>query len=129
MIGFLKKLFGGTEPEVNVLKPEASFIVTFDSEGVCCRNPNGEEESITWQKLDAVLIETNDEGPMLPDVFWLLLTKDMTSGCVIPQGATGEQELFEEMQKNLPGFDNEMLVKAMASASNQRFPVWEREGS
>jgi len=28
--------------------------------------------------------------------------------------ATGEQELFEEMQKNLPGFDNEMFVKAMA---------------
>ena len=129
MAGIFRRLFGGPKQEGDARQPEASVIVTFDSEGIRCSKPNSKEESITWEKLDAVLIETNDEGPMLPDVFWLLLTKDMTSGCMIPQGATGEKELLDEMQGKLPGFDNEMLIKAMTSTDNQRFLIWEKKDS
>lgn len=126
MINKLKLIFGRQKSDA--LTPEATVVVTFDAAGIRCSRPNNKQEYITWEKLDAVLIETTDEGPMLPDVFWLLLTKDMTSGCAIPQGATGEKELLEEMQRRLPGFDNEMLINAMTSTNNQRFLVWERKG-
>ncbi len=76
-----------------------------------------------------MLIETTDEGPFVPDVFWLLLTKDMSSGCIIPQGAAGENKLLEAMQKRLSGFNNEALIEAMGSTDNGRFLIWERGNS
>ncbi len=91
-----------------------------------CERPNGSIERIRWNDLDAVLIETNEQGPFVSDVFWLLLSKNMKSGCVFPQGATGNESLLEEMQRRLPGFDNEMFIAAMASVENQKFLVWER---
>ncbi len=124
MINFLKRLFGQKNHDNR--QPESEVVVTFDDEGVRCTKPGSKEEHISWEKLDAVLIETTDQGPILPDVFWLLLTKDMSSGCVIPQGAIGDKDLLEVMQKRLPGFNNEMLIKAMTSTENQRFLVWER---
>ena len=93
--------------------------------GFVAPKPNNKEEHISWAKLDAVLIETTDQGPILPDVFWLLITKDMSSGCVIPQGATGEDRLLEVLQKRLPGFNSEMVIKAKTSTDNQRFLVWD----
>ncbi len=111
------------------LQPEASIVVTFDSDGIYCVKPDSKDESILWKKLDAVLIETTDEGPLFPDVFCLLLTKDMSSGCVIPQGATGEEELLDEMQRRLLGFNYEMFIAAMSSTDNEKFLIWERKNS
>ncbi len=127
MIEFFRKLFSKKNNKDRVLQPEASVIVTFDDENILCQKPKEKDESITWNKLDAVLIETTDEGPFVPDVFWLLLAKDMSSGCIIPQGATGENELLETMQKRLSGFNNEALIEAMGSTDNRRFLIWERE--
>ena len=53
--------------------PEQAFTVTVSDEGVACRRPNGEVEAVRWADLRAVLIETNDEGPIAPDVFWILV--------------------------------------------------------
>ena len=41
----------------------------------------------------------------MPDVFWILAGTSTSSGCVIPQGATGDSALLERLQK-LPGFDD-----------------------
>ena len=109
----------------NTLSEEA-ITVTFDSKAIYCNKPNNVKEFISWEKLDAVLIKTTDQGPMLEDVFWLLLSKDMSEGCIFPQGATGEEELIAELQKKLPNFDNEMLIKAMTSVENQKFLIWEK---
>jgi hypothetical protein len=129
MIRFLRKLFctGKAKHQDHGLQPEASVVVTFDSEIIRCQKPNSEEESIRWADLDAVLIETTDEGPIMPDVFWLLLSKTMKSGCVFPQGATGEEALLSEMQEKLPGFDNDMFIKAMTATENNKFLIWERK--
>jgi len=110
-----------------VRRPEASIVVKCDSIGVYCTKPNSKDEVVTWEKLEAVVIETTDDGPMFSDVFWLLLSKDRLSSCVIPLGATGESDFFDEMQRRLPGFDNEMVIAAMSSVDNQRFLVWERK--
>ena len=90
---------------------------------VTCHHPNGTEESVTWADLQAVLIETNDEGPFAPDVFWILVGRP--GGCIIPEGATGEAELLNRLQA-LDGFDNDAVIAAMSSTDNQRFLCWKR---
>ena len=127
MINFIKRLFVKSQIKNDELQPEASVIVAFDLEIIRCKKPFSKEESIRWDKLDAVVVETTDEGPMHPDVFWLLLSKDMKSGCIFPQGATGENELITEMQNKLPGFDNHLLIEAMGSTDNNKFLIWERK--
>lgn len=105
------------------MEPEAQFIVRLTDAGVSCHRPDGLVESVAWADLRAVLIETNDSGPFLMDVFWILIGSQ--SGCVVPQGATGEDELLGRLQQ-LPGFDNQALIDAMLSTDNQRFLCWEK---
>ncbi len=106
--------------------PEQSVVVTITERDITCRRPGGVVESVTWDDLQAVLIETTDTGPFAPDVFWILVGKQ--GGCVIPQGATGEQDLLGRLQA-LDGFDNETLIQAMASCENQRFLCWQKKAA
>ena len=110
------------------LQPESQFVVTVDDKGVCCQRPSGDTESVTWDDLDAVIVETNDTGPWGADVLWLLIGDNGSSGCVIPQGATGEPALLAKLQ-SLPGFDNEQLIAAMSSFGNQKFLCWRRSAA
>jgi hypothetical protein len=103
--------------------PESNWVVTLSDEEISCTRPNGKVESLKWNDLKLVTIETTDEGPFVADVFWCLAGE--TSGCVVPLGATGEEAMLERLQA-LPGFDNEQLIEAMASTSNQRFLLWRK---
>lgn len=107
------------------LQPESRFIVTVDDKGVRCQRPSGETETVLWDDLEAVIIETNDTGPWGADVLWVLLGRDGAGGCVIPQGATGEDALLGKLQ-SLPAFDNEQLIAAMSCTDNQKFLCWRR---
>ena len=87
------------------------------------QRPAGETEYVAWQDLRAVLIQTTDEGPWTVDVYWILLGDH--GGCVVPQGAAGEEGLLARLQQ-LPGFDHGAVIAAMASTDNARFLCWER---
>ena len=103
---------------------ESQCVVTTSDTQVACTRPGGKVESIRWDDLKLVVIETTDEGPFASDVFWRL-TGDKT-GCVVPMGAVGEDELIRRLQA-LPGFDNEAFVDAMSSAGNAKFICWRRQ--
>jgi hypothetical protein len=107
-------------PDLNF---EAKWNVTVSENEVSCTRPNGKVESLKWDDLEVVAVETTNEGPFVADVFWYLAGE--TSGCVVPLGATGEDAMLKRLQ-TLPGFDNETLSKAMASTSNQRFILWRK---
>ena len=107
------------------LMPEARFVVRVDEQRVVCRRPSGEEEMVRWEELEAVIIETNDSGPWGADVWWVLIGRGGSSGCAIPQGATGEDALLAALQE-LEGFDNERVIEAMSSTDNRRFECWRR---
>lgn len=77
-----------------------------------------------WDDLQAVEVLTTDEGPFLPDQFWVL--HGSTQGFVIPWGATGERELLRRLQE-LPGFRNEAIVEASSLTENNRLLCWLRE--
>jgi len=103
---------------------EASFVVTVSETEIVNHRPEGTVERVALAELKAVLIETNDSGPWGADVWWILLGSGLESGCVFPGGATGEQDVLERLQQ-LPGFDNEAVIKAMGSTDHQRFLCWQ----
>ena len=105
------------------LEPESRFIVRMSDTEVACERPDGKTERVAWNDLQRVEILTTSDGPMSPDVFWLL--HGTTGGCAIPQGATGERALLERLQA-LPGFDNGQVIEAMGSTSDRRFLCWQR---
>ena len=105
------------------INPEAAFVVTVTEEGVSCSRPNGSVEAVGWDDLKEVSIVTTDEGPFAIDVMWLLVGE--RGGCVVPQGATGEDLLLERLQR-LEGFDNEAVLEAMASVENRKFVCWQK---
>lgn len=104
-------------------QPEAAFVVSVTDEGVSCARASGLVESVTWAELQEVAIVTTDEGPFALDVLWLLVGDK--GGCVVPQGATGEDELLAKLQ-SLAGFDNDAVIEAMGSTTNRKFVCWEK---
>lgn len=104
-------------------KPEVAYVVSVTDEGVSCARASGLVETVAWAELKEVSIVTNDEGPFALDVMWLLVGE--TGGCVVPQGATGEDELLAKLQ-SLAGFDNEAVIAAMGSTTNRKFVCWEK---
>jgi len=91
---------------------------------VLCTSPDGRMESVKWRDLNLVAVVTTDDGPFSPDVFLLLTGEE--SGCTIPLGAAGADELLKKLQA-LPGFDNSAVIKAMSSTDNNRFICWRRD--
>ncbi|MBK1884856.1 hypothetical protein JIN85_20770 [Luteolibacter pohnpeiensis] len=85
--------------------------------------PDGTIEDISWDELAGFDIETNSLGPFAPDVFWVLHGDER--GYIIPQGAKGDGALLERLQQ-LPGFDNEKFIDAMASTSEATFEIWRK---
>jgi hypothetical protein len=102
--------------------------VSFTAEAVTRTRPDGVAESIRWDGLHEVGIVTTDEGPFAEDVFLLLLSADGKSGCAVPQLADGFAGLLARLQE-LPGFDNEAVIRAMGSTANARFVCWKRKGA
>ena len=106
------------------LEPESRFIVRLSESELVCERPDGRIERVGWSELQKVEVVTTNDGPMVPDVFWLL--HGAKGGCAIPQGATGERDLLERLQA-LPGFDNAKLIEAMGSTADERFLCWQRK--
>src|SRR5687768_3215666 len=102
---------------------ELSPQVEVTDSAITYHRPDGISRSVRWDDLQAVLLQTTDEGPFVMDVWWVLIDAD--GHCIIPQEVSGEAELLEQLQK-LPGFDNEAVIAAMSSVENQQFVCWQR---
>lgn len=106
------------------LLPEAEWKVILTDTHLQVVSPKGEREEVALNELSSVAVLTNDLGPFFTDVWWGLEFNEKK--LMIPQGATGETELLEYLQK-LEGFDNEALIHAMVSCENAVFICWERK--
>jgi hypothetical protein len=105
------------------LVPESLYVTRLDDVGVTCTDPDGGVEAVEWADLQSVEIVTTDHGPFLPDVFWVLHGSRVD--CVVPQGASGDEELRDRLQ-GLPGFRHDEAIAAMSSTANRRFLCWEK---
>lgn len=106
------------------LDPESKFVIHLTESAVSCHRPDGIVETVRWDDLERIDILTNSDGPFAPDCFWLLMGPG-TTGCCIPQGATGDVELLARMQE-LPGFNNQVFMEAMGSHQEAIFTCWQR---
>ena len=97
--------------------------VSFDESGITRTMKNGRVETIRWEHLEKVEVQTTSGGPWSEDVF-ILLTGSV-GGCAVPQGAAGSDKLVERLTK-LPGFNSERFIEAMSSTSNAEFVCWEK---
>ena len=111
------------------LMPEALVRVGFDEDEIRCSYPEGVLRRLAWSDISRVDIRTTSEGPLLPDVFWGIHASGDTPPILFPQGATGEPELLQTLQRKLPGFDNEALGRAMGSTADRSFLLWNRQGA
>jgi hypothetical protein len=112
----------------NVQGTQPSVSVEFDDHEIRCTWPKDGRRSISWGELNTVTLITTDEGPWGEDVYWHL-GGDGTTEVVVPQGAVGHQDFLAEMQRRLPGLNNEAVIQAMGNTSNARFPVWSRSNA
>jgi hypothetical protein len=104
--------------------PESEFSIETTDSLVRVMHPDGTIEEVSWDHLTGFDIETNELGPFAPDVFWVLRSPERAIH--VPQGAKGDDHLLERLQQ-LPGFDNEAFIAAMASTAETAFKVWRRE--
>ncbi|WP_409525709.1 hypothetical protein [Nitrincola sp. MINF-07-Sa-05] len=130
MIKWIKSLFNKDRPiavqDTPVSdSPYAAVKVWFDEDKVWAHWPDKEPQSIAWSELIGVAVETTDQGPFVEDVWWHLATKKEV--VTYPSEATGAGELLQRLQE-IPTFNNECLIQAMSSTSNQSFILWDHEG-
>lgn len=118
LFDFLKK---NTDKKKN---PEDYFKVTITDKEVTVEHPKRKTEQVKWADIDCIKIITTSQGPFQPDVWLALLGRE--SGCLIPQGAKGHEEVYNIVSK-YDRFDFENVIKAMSSGDNQEFLVWTRE--
>lgn len=76
-----------------------------------------------WKDINEIRFVNTDTGPFTPDV-WLALIGE-NSGCLIPQGNTGFEKVYDIVSK-YEGFDFENVIKSMTCSENQQFLVWKR---
>lgn len=122
-LDWFKKPMAPQKPRSPSLQPEASYRVAVDDAAVSCTTPRGETSTVAFAELESVVIRTTEDGPIAPDVFWVLAGAGRT--CVVPQGATGEEALIDRLGR-LPGFKFEAIIAAMSCAENQEFDCWKR---
>lgn len=82
-----------------------------------------DSNNLKWNDVLEILIETNDQGPIADDVFFVLATRDVE--IKIPQTDSNAEELFMRLQ-GFEGFDNQTFIDSMSSSENKRFVCWKK---
>jgi hypothetical protein len=87
------------------------FEVRFDDDEVLVTR-NGEFfERVAWDDLVTVGVHIDSEA-FLPEPWWMLFGRG-SKHAHYPSDARGAREMLPELQRRLPGFDNEGVIRAM----------------
>lgn len=114
-MNLFKKLFA---PKI---QPEDYYKTIITDKSIRVEHPKRETEEILWQDIKEIKLINTDVGPAAPDI-WLALLGD-NSGCLIPHGSKGFDEVYEIISK-YEHFDFENVTKSMTSTSNEPFSLW-----
>ncbi len=63
--------------------------------------PEEEKRNIPWNKVRKIEIVTTDQGPWEEDVWWLFFLEDSEEPIDIPQGAKGNEKIFNALENHL----------------------------
>jgi hypothetical protein len=101
--------------------------LAIDDAGIT-RTAPGLREHVTWTDIARVRILTNDRGPWLEDVFFVIDSRD-GSGCVVTHDLAMRSGLLDALYARLEGLNSAAVIAAMVSAENRVFTIWEAKGS
>jgi hypothetical protein len=106
------------------IRRTARETIQVDESGVL-RVDGNTREQVLWHEVQEIRIITTDSGPLVEDVFFALIGED-GRGCLIPHEAAERTKLLNELQVRFPGLDDQMVITAMGSTSNNSFTIWKR---
>jgi hypothetical protein len=99
--------------------------LTIDDEGIT-RTARNLREHVAWADIVRVRIMTNDQGPQLEDVYFVLEGKD-GNGSIVSHELATRGGLLEALQTRLDGVNNQAVIEAMLTTANRAFTIWERK--
>lgn len=102
--------------------PEQRTCVEFDEAEIRYLGADGRLDTVRWDELRSLAIETNDGGPFVEDVYLHLVGRE--SSFYVPQAAQGFDDLVGRLFE-LPRFDCKSFARAMGSTANAYFPCWD----
>lgn len=117
-MGFFFNLF---KPKLK--HPEDYYTVIVTEKFVRVEHPKIKTEQIAWSEIKVIKLINTDKGPWAPDI-WLTLIGE-NSGCMIPQGAKGYDEVYEIVSK-YENFDFEKVIESMTCTDNKDFILWRK---
>lgn len=120
-MGFWIKIFGDNVENKNKKQIEDYYQVELTEKSIIVTHPSRPTEQIDWNEIEEIKLANTDEGPLLPDV-WLIL---MGHGkrCSIPQGSEGWGKVYNIVSK-YEKFNFENVVKSGNCTGNQIFQLW-----
>ncbi len=83
------------------------------------------QESVAWQDLSKIEIETTDEGPFAEDFFYMLYDKN-GDGVVVGNRLAVAYNLLGELKQRLPDIDHKTVMDASGCTENRSFLIWPR---
>ncbi|RQU80024.1 hypothetical protein DF141_04245 [Burkholderia cenocepacia] len=104
---------------------QRGWTVTATDTRIASTDQAGTTRGIALSDLGAILIETNDQGPFVSDVWWILFDTNKQFACAFPQDAEGAKAAVDRLL-DLPGIDHRKVIDAQTSIQNATFPIWER---
>jgi hypothetical protein len=81
------------------------------------------QETVAWNDLSKVEIETTDEGPLAEDFFYMLHGRN-GGGVVVGVRLAVEHNLLHELQLRLPDLDKQTVAQASGCTENRSFHIW-----
>ncbi|WP_175932864.1 MULTISPECIES: hypothetical protein [unclassified Burkholderia] len=106
----------------------SGWTVTATDTHIEATDQTGATRGIALSDLGAIVIETNDEGPFVSDIWWILFDTNQRFACAFPQDAEGAKAAVDRLL-DLPGIDHRKVIDAQTSIQNATFPIWARATS
>lgn len=96
---------------------------SFDGHTITAEGPLAHRTSVRIEDIHEIGVETDDTGPYVEDVFWLI-NRDSDS-LRIPQDTPVFKSLMDAF-RSFDGFDWQPFIEAMACTDRRYFLCWRR---
>jgi hypothetical protein len=83
------------------------LVITPDD--VACEHRKRKRESIRWEDVNRVWYVTTDDGPWVPDEWFLF--EGENGGCSFPTEANGMNAMWDELEQRFPGLDYKPIIQ------------------